>query len=81
MNYKFKVGDMVEVIKTGKGCGDKLIGCKVRIVSIGSYIGGPGYTVYPKIGNSGNGSYNYMIGEKTFKLIKLKNWKEKMKYV
>lgn len=66
--YKFKVGDRVRAINHGYGTSGS--GEETTIVELGAYKKGPGYRVdNPKIGNSRNGSYNYMCGEKSFELI------------
>jgi MoxR-like ATPase len=68
--YKFNVGDKVKVIYCGSGCGDDDIGEEVRIVRKGKYgFDDPAYEVSPAIGNSKTGSFDKMIGEKSFILI------------
>jgi hypothetical protein len=68
--YKFNVGDKVNVIYCGSGCGDDDIGKEVRIVRRGKYgFDDPAYEVSPAIGNSKTGSFDKMIGEKSFILV------------
>lgn len=68
--YKFAIGDLVEVVKSGSGCFPKEIGKNVTIINIGEYSGDPGYCVSPAIGNSEDGEFGGMIGEDSFKLVK-----------
>lgn len=69
MKYKFEIGDIVEVVENGMGCGISEIGQQVTIVGRGEYSCHPGYRVDPPIGNSKTGSFNSMIGESSFKLV------------
>jgi len=76
INYKFNVGDVVEVVLTGSGCGDGELGKEVTIIERGKYgsAGHPGYRVSPAIGNCIPGCTGYelfegMIGEISFDLV------------
>jgi MoxR-like ATPase/ribosomal protein S20 len=76
LNYKFKIGDTVKVIKGGCGVGPEEVGTEVSIVKLGVYGSTtiPGYEVCPPIGNSDPkcSSYNFyqgMIGEESFELV------------
>jgi restriction endonuclease S subunit len=72
MKYKFKVGDIVRIIQSGRGYSGN-IGCEVTILKLGKYSNEPGYqTTIPEKGesNAKNGGYGYMAGEKSFELIK-----------
>lgn len=73
MEYKYNIGDEVEVINSGDGVAREHIGKKVKIVQQGKYSGCPGYKVSPAIGNSLTGNYDGMIGENTFKLVEKKD--------
>lgn len=64
MEYEFKVGDKVEVVRIGYGCGPEKIGTVSTITELGSYVGFPGY----KVNNLENKSYDGFIGEESFKL-------------
>ena len=66
--FKFNVGDFVQVITTGCGCGDLERDRIVQIKQLGLYDDSPGYIVSPKIGNSESGAYSGFIGEESFKL-------------
>ena len=73
MKYKFKVGDIVKIIRSGGGYCSDSIGCKVTILKLGEYVNEPGYqTTIPTRGNSNakTGEYNYMAGETSFELVK-----------
>ena len=66
----FNIGDTVEIIDSGIGCGHEAYGHKGVITKIGEYCPGmPGYFIEPTIGNCKSGSYNGLIGEDSFKLI------------
>ena len=70
MNYKFKVGDLVEVVQGGFGCNpDTEIGFQTFITELGYYGNMAGYKVEPAIGNTLSGSYDGWIGEYSFKLV------------
>lgn len=64
MEYEFKVGDKVEVVKPGFGCGPKEIGIVSTITESGHYKSLPGY----KVDNLENIGYDDFIGEDSFKL-------------
>lgn len=64
MEYEFKVGDKVEVVKPGFGCGPKEIGIVSTITELGRYKSLPGY----KVDNLENKRYDDFIGEDSFKL-------------
>lgn len=72
MKYKFKVGDIVKIIRSG--CGYSMNdGCEVTILKLGKYSNEPGYqTTIPTKGDSNakTGAYNYMASEKSFELVK-----------
>jgi hypothetical protein len=69
-SYKFKVGDVVEVVESGYGVGEDDMHQLVTIVECGIYSDNyPGYKVYPEIGNTKNGFYNGFIREESFTLI------------
>ena len=69
-SHKFKVGDRVKVVVTGRGVGSHDRNTICTISELGKYTGGPGYRVKdPAIGNSLDGMYDYMIGEETFELV------------
>jgi MoxR-like ATPase len=69
MNYKFNVGDIVKVITSGSGCGPEEVGLEVTIIERGDYSYGPGYKVYPPIGNTKHNHYDGLIGEESFELV------------
>jgi hypothetical protein len=69
MNYKFNVGDIVKVIMSGSGCGPEEVGLEVTIIERGDYSYGPGYKVYPPIGNTKHNHYDGLIGEESFELV------------
>lgn len=64
MEYEFKVGDKVEVVMTGYGCGPDEIGIVSTITELGFYKEGPGY----KVNKLENKRYDDFIGEDSFKL-------------
>ena len=68
MKNKFKVGDKVKVVLSGKGCGRGDIGKVVTITEIGTYLSQEGYKVAPAIGNTLLNKYAGFIGESTFEL-------------
>lgn len=72
--HKYKVGDVVRVIRGGIGCAPEEVGKEVIIMELGKYSNDPGYRVEPPIGNSDPKSsayyhYNGMIGEEAFQLV------------
>jgi hypothetical protein len=72
--HKYKVGDVVRVIRGGVGCAPEEVGEEVIIMELGKYGNDPGYRVDPPIGNSDPLSstysfYNGMIGEGAFQLV------------
>lgn len=77
MEYKFKVGDIVEIITNGSGYSSDAVGCHVTILELGVYDSKIGYrTTIPERGrsNAESGKYNYMAGEDSFKLISSGNY-------
>lgn len=72
---KFKIGDLVQIIISGRGTPPEDRSKKVKITEIGIYKGNNpeevGYKIYPKLGNSLTGKYEGFIGESSFKLIKI----------
>lgn len=69
MEYKFKIGDKIEVVDFGAGCGKNHVGTVVTVLALGSYNGKPAYKVgSPAIGNSESGAYDGFIAEHMFKL-------------
>lgn len=69
---KFKIGDVVQIIKSDAGAPDQDIGKQARIVDIGTYMGQPGYVIDPIYHtNSSNPSNGYggMVGESSFRLV------------
>lgn len=73
--YKFNVGDKVEVVKNGRGMNSNHIGLTFTVRRQGEYCEGPGYEL-EETGNIidgvsvGNGaSWDFMTGEETFKLV------------
>ena len=83
VEYKFKIGDKVKVIKGGHGILLTRKGKIFTITNIGIYTGildnEPGYVIDPPKGNSKTGDYDFMIGESSFELVKPTSWKEMMK--
>jgi hypothetical protein len=79
MNYKFKIGQKVKVIKSGAGIGYRDTGKICTITGFGIYEGHsfnkPGYTIKEKIGNARTGDYDGMIAEETFELVKPTTWR------
>ena len=73
MTYKFGVGDKVKIIETGSGCHPNAVGHVVTITDVGTYGDSlkPGYRIDNTDieTNSKSGSFNYMIGENSFKLV------------
>jgi MoxR-like ATPase len=71
MQYKFNVGDIVKVKKSGWGCGPDEVGMTVKIIDIGNYSDEPGYKVEPPIGNMTSvlKAYDCFIGEESFELV------------
>ena len=64
-DYKFKVGDKVEIIQSVYGCTTECIGEVVTILELGDYYGIPGYKTTPTKGLS---EYEGAIGEESFRL-------------
>ena len=69
MEHKFKIGDTLEIIKSGYGLGAEHIGKTCKVTSLGVYGYKPGYSIYPFLGNCETGYLNGMIGENSFKLV------------
>lgn len=71
MNYKYKVGDKVKIIKSGSGYADECVGQIVEILELGHYVGLGYRTTIPEKGDSNaeTGGYNGMAGEDSFKLV------------
>ena len=76
MEYRFKIGDEVKVVMAGNGAVGSLDSMPTNtftIVAQGDYLGSPGYTVDPPIGNNivGTSDYAYspFIGELSFELV------------
>lgn len=73
--YKFKVGDVVQIVQSGYGCSPKDIGKVSIIQKCGKYSNDPGYFINPAFGNSkhiNNPAYDYykgMISEDSFRLV------------
>ena len=68
--YKFQIGDLVEVVRAGFGCSPLEVNKVVTIIELGDYAGDPGYKVSPAIGNTKAGTFDGMIGEVSFQLVK-----------
>lgn len=71
-NYKFKIGDVVRIVKSGYGYSNECIEEEVEILELGNYLGHPGYrTSRTNWGNSNanDGECNYMAGEDSFELV------------
>lgn len=66
IKYKFNVGDLVQVVRSGSGCGSDDIGRTVIITDLDRYGNAPGYTVYPLIGNGLTNNFQGVIGEHSF---------------
>jgi len=76
MEYKFKIGDKVKVIRSGYGCASHEVGTEVEIIEYGFYTGNQnGYKVSPAIGNTKDGVYDGFIGENSFELVE-NTWAE-----
>ena len=75
MNYKFKVGDKVEIIVSGSGFPSSEIGKIATITAQGKYGSTrPGYQIEEKYnGNPKSGGYKGFVGELSFKLHKKNN--------
>lgn len=75
MKYKFKVRDIVKIIKSGSGYNSDAVGCEVQILELGEYGNYQkiGYrTTIPSKGSSNaqTGEYNYMAGESSFEFVR-----------
>jgi len=72
LNYKFKVGDIVEIIKSGSGYREECLGEQVTILKLGEYNNNPGYKTTRTLGfsNANSGYWDGMADEKSFKLIR-----------
>lgn len=75
MKHKFKVGDIVKIIKSGSGYNSDAVGCEVQILELGGYgdFETIGYkTTIPSKGSSNaqTGEYNYMAGESSFEFVR-----------
>ena len=71
MNYKFKVGDQVEIIDHGQGCSSSCKGEIVTILELAVYKSKPGYITTKTKGlsnNNGNIMFDSVLGEKSFEL-------------
>lgn len=67
---KFKVGDKVEIVNTGRGCGNEDLGNIVEITEVGMYSSSLiGYKINPPYGNTLHGFYGGYIAEDTFDLV------------
>lgn len=67
--HRFKVGDLLKVIASGSGCGDKEVGETVIVTELGDYAGTPGYKVYPLVGNCKTSNhFGGVVGENSFEL-------------
>ena len=70
--HRFKVGQVVKVIRSGYGCGIDEVGDIATITELGDYaIGNDGYKVSPPMGNMKIGAYSGFIGEDSFEIAKL----------
>jgi hypothetical protein len=72
MKYKYKVGDIVEIIQYGRGYSYDCIGCIVTILELGEYKGNPGYrTTIPTKGvsNAKEKYFKGMADEDSFRLV------------
>jgi len=69
MEYKFKIGDKVRIVKGGSGCHPEVDVNKITYISeYGNYGEHPGYKVEPKFGNSKTGAMKGFIDECSFEL-------------
>lgn len=78
MEYKFNIGDKVELVKDGSGHGTaevrKFKGTWLTITERGVYTGNisgtkPGYKTFPATGNTLTGRYNGFNGEASYELM------------
>jgi MoxR-like ATPase len=71
ITYRFDIGDVVRVVDSGSGCGPADLGKITTIIEKGLYgfNNTPGYKVDPPIGNSISGSFDGLIGERSFELV------------
>jgi len=67
--YKFQVGDIVKVVKSGHGVGKEVLQNVVTITELGLYFKKNGYKFTPAYGNCENGQVDGFVGEETFELI------------
>jgi hypothetical protein len=75
MEYKFKIGDMVLIVRSGYGITDHGLGKTVKIVGTGVYNDQPGYKIdhltNPAfLSNSLSGAFDGFCGEDSFILNK-----------
>lgn len=73
IKYKFKIGDKVEIVKSGYGCGTESKGEVVTILELGTYSGKPAYRIttdHKGITNSKDGLFGGMCLEESFELVK-----------
>jgi len=70
MNYKFKIGDKVKVVKGKFGCHPDDIGEITYIAGYGTYEIEPAYLIDPPLhGNAQRGFMDGMAAEKSFELV------------
>ena len=70
MNYKFKVGDKVQIIVSGSGFPPSEIGKIATITETGYYGNSPGYRIKEEYdGNPKTGNYDGFVNEISFKLV------------
>ncbi len=70
--HKFKIGDLVKVVRSGSGCGFDDVGVEVVITELGNYGSTSnlhGYKVSLEIGNTKTGEFGGFIGESSFELV------------
>lgn len=88
MEHKFKIGDKVRIINSGRGVKKEFIGTTATIIRLGVYknklLVMPGYQIDKKIGNCNTDNishlkYDYMMGETTFELVKSSAKKNRIK--
>lgn len=71
MEYKFDIGDKVDIIATGSGFSFNSLGKIATIIARGNYGSGPGYLIEEKYdGNPISGSFDGFVGEASFELHK-----------
>jgi hypothetical protein len=69
-SYKFDIGDIVRIIRSGHGIANSDEGQEVTIIEQGMYQNKElGYRIDPPFGNSKDGKFKYMCGETSFELV------------